>query len=1278
MLPSQPSTAGRERIGRYQVLRKIATGGMAELYLAKQVGLDGFEKVVAIKRILSHLAHDQDFVQMFQDEARIVAKLHHPHIVQIFDLGKADDTYFIAMEYIPGRNLSSVAKHARGKGERLDPRYIARCISQACEGLYYAHTRHDASGEPLHIVHRDVSPQNIIVSFSGSVKLVDFGIAKAATKIAHTRAGVLKGKYAYMSPEQIRGETTDARSDLFAVGIVLYELLCGQRPFEKENSIQTLKAIVQEEPVPCQALNDTIADRLAAIIQRCLRKNPGARYQTAQEIQLDLEDFVAEGSERINNLVISNWMSHLFAEELAQTRGGPLGIPGLPPTEGAPAPKGNREIVVADAGAEEAGSNADDDDTPAPPLPELSLSRGRGGGSISVRGASAPPAPVAPSNALDEVRDPDDDVDEDVRYDLIEEQVIQPRGSVGESWDEAATVHLGTDGEQTEYQARVADDPAGRDADEGARDVLGARAEPDAYSEHDLMAPLGGDEGEFGAEDPWDEATLGLPGESEHPHEAVGEVTMEPTGPEASGHEEPEMASPPASDPSKGRAPRLRSVSRRRSMAPGGPIPSGHNDEEETAPPDEPPTRPRSSKRSKASESGESARPSNRSRLATNDASAKQAMDAAAAAIASGHIHDEASDASQDIWAAVERSTGLVDEDTAWMDEADESSSFNLDDPWGERTSADPGLFDESGGVGFEPSFEDEDSLRRFELGLEPAFDEPPADPTIGQASFDDATIDQVSFERQQEDATIDQAALAASLAEPAETPSFAEDRGAVADRTTSFSDERTVAYNDEFAPERLSQNDFGAADQTWGVAPAPDEEATVGYGDDADPAPVGVGREFSTVRALDEPVLPNPGQGRRPELDDRTIAGVTTSNDDREDEGSPVIGGEALPPTETQPAHDRMDASDGFDGMPAPSRRSSGVGQPIGAIRLDRRAVIQNSTVNEPMTELEGPSTEEVTVGDPLPAVAAPTDIPQDEIDSFFDHSGHPVQPSPLEAPPGEEDQISYQDEYSALVVQPKPLNAPPPTSNAASGFSPIGSTNVPPASLSLSQVLAHPAQAPRARLMATPRGGTVNSASARTASIRSASMVGRQIREVVRSAEPPGVSSNAPVERGRQSPSREPPRGPATSLPGMPLAPGETGPRLDLHGALEMPPTYDPQIQIAPANDARRWLAPVLAAMTVLFLAVAVYIALPYVVGLPGPHLTIKTAPVGASVLVDGTLQQGKTPLRISGLRPGVKYQIRLERSGYDPVEREIQIPEDSPLIVQIHLQKRGSGQK
>ena len=457
---------------------------MAELFLAKQVGLDGFEKVVAIKRILAHLAHDQDFVQMIQDEARIVAKLSHPNIVQIYDLGKADDTYFIAMEYIPGRNLSSVSKKAKALRKALPPTYIAHCVSQACEGLYYAHTRYDTNGRPLNIVHRDVSPQNIIVSFSGSVKLVDFGIAKAATKIAHTRAGVLKGKYAYMSPEQIRGEPTDARSDLFAVGIVLYELLCGRRPFEKENSIQTLKAIVQDDPPPCQSFNPAISNRLASIIERCMAKRPQERFQTAQEIQLALEEFVAQAPARVNSLAISQWISALFEDEMSAGQGGVVNLPGV----GA--------VVLPERSAK----------TEEPVLP------------ASTEGPDTTPSPSARAevNGREEVIDG--------RSDLIREGIIERRDSTSAEPSVAASGASAAPGRAALPRTpSVADLPGPRTT----------RNPPLEFDESEgFMAPLGGDSiFDSHQDDPWDEATVGLPDHlaPENDTHAVGDERSEPS-----------------------------------------------------------------------------------------------------------------------------------------------------------------------------------------------------------------------------------------------------------------------------------------------------------------------------------------------------------------------------------------------------------------------------------------------------------------------------------------------------------------------------------------------------------------------------------------------------------------------------------------------------------------------------------------------------------------------------------------------------------------------------
>ena len=232
--------------GKYQLLRKLATGGMAEVWLAQQTGIEDFRRSVVIKRILPHLAEDAEFVQMFLNEAKIAARFSHPNIAQIFDLGRENGSYFIAMEYVHGEDLGRIMRKAWSAGQWLTKPLALRIIAEACQGLFYAHERVDEStGRPLRVVHRDVSPQNILVSFEGSVKLVDFGIAKAADQASLTRSGAIKGKFAYMSPEQASGKPLDHRSDIFALGLVLYELLTGVRPIKRENDLATLQAALE-------------------------------------------------------------------------------------------------------------------------------------------------------------------------------------------------------------------------------------------------------------------------------------------------------------------------------------------------------------------------------------------------------------------------------------------------------------------------------------------------------------------------------------------------------------------------------------------------------------------------------------------------------------------------------------------------------------------------------------------------------------------------------------------------------------------------------------------------------------------------------------------------------------------------------------------------------------------------------------------------------------------------------------------------------------------------
>jgi len=214
-----------QSFGNYQLIKKLATGGMAEVWLAKQTGIEGFNRHVVIKRILPHLAEDPEFVQMFLNEARIASRFNHPNIGQIYDLGEKDGQYYIAMEFIHGEDLGRVMRRAWSTGQWVARHIALRIVADACGGLYYAHTRNDDQGRPLKVVHRDISPQNILISFDGAVKVLDFGIAKASDQVSSTKSGAIKGKFAYMAPEQAAGKVLDARSDIFALGLVLYELV---------------------------------------------------------------------------------------------------------------------------------------------------------------------------------------------------------------------------------------------------------------------------------------------------------------------------------------------------------------------------------------------------------------------------------------------------------------------------------------------------------------------------------------------------------------------------------------------------------------------------------------------------------------------------------------------------------------------------------------------------------------------------------------------------------------------------------------------------------------------------------------------------------------------------------------------------------------------------------------------------------------------------------------------------------------------------------------------
>ena len=303
--------------GQYLLLDKIATGGMAEMFLAKRKGVEGFEKILAIKRILPHMSDNEEFVTMFIDEAKLAAQLTHHNICQIFDLGKIENAYYIAMEYVNGKDLRAILRSSRTKTKPMPIDLAVLVISKIASALDYAHRKRGSNGQPLNLVHRDVSPQNILISYEGEVKLVDFGIAKAATKAHVTQHGALKGKLLYMSPEQAWGKTVDKRSDIFSLGIVLYELLTGRPLFFDENDTEVtiLEKVREAKITPTREFNSRVPTELEKIVARALKKSPDERYQSSYEMQKDLDNLFYSESYTATGATLANYVRDLFPDE---------------------------------------------------------------------------------------------------------------------------------------------------------------------------------------------------------------------------------------------------------------------------------------------------------------------------------------------------------------------------------------------------------------------------------------------------------------------------------------------------------------------------------------------------------------------------------------------------------------------------------------------------------------------------------------------------------------------------------------------------------------------------------------------------------------------------------------------------------------------------------------------------------------------------------------------------------------------------------------------------
>ncbi len=306
----------KNMFGKYRLLAHLANGGMAEVLLASHTGLANFEKLVVLKLILPHLSKEKRFIDMFLDEARIAAKLNHPNVVQVFDLGVEDGRYFIAMEYLPGESLSYLVRTMRKQGRALPAHLAAGIVMQAADGLYHAHSAVDNTGKPLRIVHRDISPQNIFVLYDGGVKVVDFGIAKATLNTTKTRTGTLKGKYAYMSPEQILGKELDARSDLFSLGVVLWECLTGRKLFTEQSDLKLLQSITDGDiPSPVE-VDPKVPWDLSNIAMKALEKDPKARFQSARHMRQSLYSYLKNTEDEADTVAIARFMHEHCTERI--------------------------------------------------------------------------------------------------------------------------------------------------------------------------------------------------------------------------------------------------------------------------------------------------------------------------------------------------------------------------------------------------------------------------------------------------------------------------------------------------------------------------------------------------------------------------------------------------------------------------------------------------------------------------------------------------------------------------------------------------------------------------------------------------------------------------------------------------------------------------------------------------------------------------------------------------------------------------------------------------
>jgi serine/threonine protein kinase len=344
--PPEPAPGIPTSIGRYQVLSHLATGGMAQIYLARQSGLGAFERHVVLKTILRERATDQRFVTMFLDEAKLAATLNHQNVAQVYEVDQADGAYFMAMEYVHGENARAILETTLRRGWTIPLELAVMIISGAAAGLHHAHERRGKNGQPLNIVHRDVSPANIMVGYDGSVKVLDFGIAKAEERATKTVGGTIKGKYGYMSPEQCKGKPIDRRSDIFALGICLYELTTLRRAFKGNDDFETMKRIVAGDCVLPSVVVPGYPRELEAIVLTAMANDPKARFQTAQEMIEALDAFAVRAKLTGSNTAMGRFMVQVFGSRKEPWVEGAVATERTQITEGAPDPEQEKTLLV--------------------------------------------------------------------------------------------------------------------------------------------------------------------------------------------------------------------------------------------------------------------------------------------------------------------------------------------------------------------------------------------------------------------------------------------------------------------------------------------------------------------------------------------------------------------------------------------------------------------------------------------------------------------------------------------------------------------------------------------------------------------------------------------------------------------------------------------------------------------------------------------------------------------------------------------------------------------